>query len=298
MATKFALTAVENKIPNITSLVKKTDFDSKITEVEGKNPNISSLATNSALTTVENKIPGVTNLVTKTDFDAKLKDISDRVTKNKSKVLLLDNELKKLKTFNTNYFIGKNYFEEDDGAQNTLVFQVKSTFFKQKSLGNTKYNTWKSKGISDQILYFANDDITTKLTRPSHAVFGANDYFFQGSAKVITNKNIINVYITCKLIPKTINTDNALTNCLFDSIEASRPGNTTDPDNFIYSGWGIGFDHTGTFTHPEGGTARNVIIFGVDMSGSNKTKDFLVLRKCLIQMIEICITITIILFCL
>ena len=41
----------------------KTDFDSKITEVEGKIPNISGLATNSSLTAVENKIPDVTNLI-------------------------------------------------------------------------------------------------------------------------------------------------------------------------------------------------------------------------------------------
>ena len=37
-------------------------------------------------------------MITKTDFDAKLKSIGDRVTNNKSKDLLLDNELKKLKT--------------------------------------------------------------------------------------------------------------------------------------------------------------------------------------------------------
>ena len=77
---------------------------------------------------------------------------------------------------------------------------------------------------------------------------------------------------------------------MFGAIEAARPNNTKDPNNFIYSGWGIGFDHTGTFTHPEGGIARNVIIYGVDMSESvhtsNKTKDFLVLGKGLIQMIE------------
>ena len=36
-------------------------------------------------------------MITKTDFDVKLKNISDRVTNNKSKDLLLDNELKKLK---------------------------------------------------------------------------------------------------------------------------------------------------------------------------------------------------------
>ena len=94
LATKPALTAVENKIPNVTSFVKKTDFDSKITEVEGKIPNISGLATNSSLTAVENKIPDITSLITKTDFDAKLKDISVRVTNNKSNDLFRDNELK------------------------------------------------------------------------------------------------------------------------------------------------------------------------------------------------------------
>ena len=88
-------------------MVKETDYETKISD----------LATNSSLTTIENKIPDITSLVTKTDFDAKLKGITDRVTKNKSKDLLLDNELKKLKTFDTDYFESKNYFEGDDGTQ-------------------------------------------------------------------------------------------------------------------------------------------------------------------------------------
>ena len=43
-------------------------------------------------------MPDITSLITKTDIDAKLKGISYRVSNNKSKNLLLDNELKKLKT--------------------------------------------------------------------------------------------------------------------------------------------------------------------------------------------------------
>ena len=35
------------------------------------------------------------NLVTKTDFDTRLQDISKRITSNKSKHLLVENELKK-----------------------------------------------------------------------------------------------------------------------------------------------------------------------------------------------------------
>ena len=120
------MTAVENKIPDVNNLVRKTNFNGNITEIEGKIPRITGLATNSALTAVENKIPDVTSLVTKTDFDAKLKGISDRVTKNKSKHLIVENELKRLKTFDSDYFVGKNCFDGDDAAQNTLVFQVKS----------------------------------------------------------------------------------------------------------------------------------------------------------------------------
>ena len=122
-------------------MVKKTDFNTKITEVEGKIPNISGLATTSALTVVENKIPDISSLAitsaltavennipdiiglsAKTDFDAKLKAISDRATKNKSKHLLVENELKKLKALDSSYFWVKNYFADDDGTQSLLVF--------------------------------------------------------------------------------------------------------------------------------------------------------------------------------
>ena len=36
LGTKTALTAVENKIPSVSDLVKKTDYNTKITEVENK----------------------------------------------------------------------------------------------------------------------------------------------------------------------------------------------------------------------------------------------------------------------
>ena len=85
---------VKKKIPDISGLASKTE----LTAIENKIPDVSGLATASALTAVENKIPDITSLKTKTDFDAKLKNIRDRVTNNKSKNLLLDNELKKLKT--------------------------------------------------------------------------------------------------------------------------------------------------------------------------------------------------------
>ena len=48
-------------------ILLKTDYDSKISEIENKIPSMSGLATTSALTVVENKKPNVSNLVKKTD---------------------------------------------------------------------------------------------------------------------------------------------------------------------------------------------------------------------------------------
>ena len=47
------------------------------------------------------------------DFDAKLSSLNRKITKNKSKKLLIENELDKLKTFDSSYFIGKSHFEEE-----------------------------------------------------------------------------------------------------------------------------------------------------------------------------------------
>ena len=45
--------------------VKKTDYNVKIRDIEGKIPDVSNLVTKTALTTVENEIPSVCSLVKK-----------------------------------------------------------------------------------------------------------------------------------------------------------------------------------------------------------------------------------------
>ena len=44
-----------------------------------------------------------TDLITKTDFDAKLSSLNRKITANKSKNLFVENEFKKLKTFDSSY---------------------------------------------------------------------------------------------------------------------------------------------------------------------------------------------------
>ena len=53
-------------MPNTSVLVKKTDYNAKIADLENIIPDISNLATKTALTTVENKIPDISNFATKT----------------------------------------------------------------------------------------------------------------------------------------------------------------------------------------------------------------------------------------
>ena len=54
---------IEDKIPDISNLATKTILDTKINEVKNEIPSISNLATTSELTAVENKIPSVSNLI-------------------------------------------------------------------------------------------------------------------------------------------------------------------------------------------------------------------------------------------
>ena len=55
-------------------------------------------------------------------FWHKTKKSQSKNNSNKTKHLLVENEFKKLKTFDLIYFRGKSKFEED-GTQNYLIFQ-------------------------------------------------------------------------------------------------------------------------------------------------------------------------------
>ena len=76
------LSKLSNVVKN--DVVKKSDYNAKITEIEGNVPNISNLATKTALTSVENKIPNIIGLATKTELttvENKIPDISNRAIK-------------------------------------------------------------------------------------------------------------------------------------------------------------------------------------------------------------------------
>ena len=65
--------------------------------------------------------------------------------------MLVEIELKKLKTFASSYFIGESHFEED-GTQKYLVFQPIHRYLKRIAgidSGDFIYH-WKSKGLADE----------------------------------------------------------------------------------------------------------------------------------------------------
>ena len=120
--------------------------------------------------------------------------------------------------------------------------------------------------------------------RPRFENDGKRYFVFRGSclkedrAKREYDK-IINIYIVYDLQSNlNYNPDFTLENCLFDAVKITK---NTDVDKYKYSGYGIGFDGRGVFTHPAGSFGNNAIIFGVDMSSSvhidNKGKDILIL---------------------
>ena len=67
--------------------------------------------------------------------------------------MLVENELKKLKTFDSSYFRGKSHFEED-GTQNYLVFQSMTRYLKVGASIN-QIVQWKSKRLSDKAIKFS-----------------------------------------------------------------------------------------------------------------------------------------------
>ena len=109
-------------------IIQLKKHNTKVTEIENKLNNhnddkyIDTSEFNKLAVDVVNARLAQTNLVTKTDFDAKLLSLNRKITSNKTKHLLVENEMNKLKTFDSSYHNGKSHFGED-GTQNYLVFQ-------------------------------------------------------------------------------------------------------------------------------------------------------------------------------
>ena len=99
------------------------------------------------------------------------------------------------------------------------------------------------------------------------------------------HRKIVNIYIVYEIIRianinGNRNSNLAVQNVLFGAVSLSKNVNV---NKYRYSGYGIVFDRTSSFSFPGGGDGQNVIIFGAYMNSSihvdNKGKDILILGK-------------------
>ena len=207
-------------------------------------------------------------MITKTDFDAKFSSLNRKITANKSKNLLVENELNKFKTFDSSYFIGKSHFEED-GTQNYLVFQPLNKYF--KVIAKTDYvSSWKSKGLSAETIKPPTTADNTLI--PAVRYYGTKTRveFIRSCLKQpkisYTHGKVVTIYIVSELGGSSShNNDPTLKHFSFGAVTLTK---NADIVKYGYSGYGIGFDGKSSFSFPSGGCGQNVIIFGVDMSSS------------------------------
>ena len=93
LTTKAALTTVENKI-HVNNLVKKTDYNTKVAEIENKLINhnhgkyIDTQEFNKLAADAFNARLVQAKSIIKTEFDSKLSNLNRQITSNKSKHLL------------------------------------------------------------------------------------------------------------------------------------------------------------------------------------------------------------------
>ena len=114
-------------MPDISTLILKSDYDTKIAEIESKY--VSNTGFDSTLAQA--------NVIAKRNFDAN--------------IIELEKNIKKLQSFDSSYFRGKNVFDED-ATQNHLVFLPISIYFKVNAIiGVTDYVlSWQSEGLSSE----------------------------------------------------------------------------------------------------------------------------------------------------
>ena len=164
----------------------------------------------------------------------------------------IEDELKKLQKFDAAYFRGKNYFDGNHGAQNTLVFQTTQKHFKLSN--KNQIDEWKSKGLSNQYLSVVGtigSVVLSKPIKPMHVIFKRKGTLVQNDNDIIAGGPVVNIWFVYNISPKTINSNFDFRDCLFGAIKITNTTNS-DTDKWQYSGYGVGFDSTTGFTHPDG----------------------------------------------
>ena len=155
--------------------------------------------------------------------------------------MLVENELNKLQTFDSSYFIGKNHFEEE-GTQNYLVFQPMYRYFKAFSI--IQYVEYVSDENLKDYLMKVLRRLLRLITTLSYHDIKIRVKFNGGCLKQpkisYTHGTIVNIYIVYELgASSSSNNDPTLKDCLFGAVTLTK---NADIDKCGYPGYGIGFN--------------------------------------------------------
>ena len=218
----------------------------------------------------------LSNYATKGD----VKKVEDKVNENKKEIIFVRG------------FFSYEYHSD-------LVYDCKLNLIKTYLYGILE---WKPKNIYNPLIKNVLNSVQNKLIAPNikndgkglHVFFSGN-YFVQDIIAIPIN--VINIYCVYELDPIDFSGNNEFTiqNALFDAIEITKNANTS---KYKYKGYGICFDESESFSHVRKEDninhttlARNVIIFGVDMSFSkhanNKVNNIYVMGKDYITKIKL-----------
>ena len=124
-----------------------------------------------------------------------------KITQNETRHLLVENELNKSKTFDSNHYNGKIYFEEDD-TPNCLIFQPLKKYFKVGG-GNLYYVLWWTyKGLSNESIKpsaTSNNIFTLTLNYPgTKTKVSFNRACLEQDKVTFNHRKIVNIYIVYK----------------------------------------------------------------------------------------------------
>ena len=161
----------------------------------------------------------------KTNFDNTASSLNNKIAVNKTENDSIGNESKKLKKFDSSYFIGKSHLAED-GTQNYLVFLPLNKYF--KVIADTDYvSSWKSKRLSTGII--KPPSTSDNSLTPPLSYYGTKTRvkFTRSCLKQSTtsynHRPIVNIYIVYELgASSSHNNDPILKNCLFGAVTLDK----------------------------------------------------------------------------
>ena len=308
---------------SLTSYLQTATFNSKVTEVENKikATDIIAKSANTKANTIRSDLTGYAkkadvatditaiknDYVTNASLTSQLNDlesqniatevstIDNKTKKNASDILALKSKLQQKEyTMNENErgnsFARGLFFYID---QIHLVYNCKLGSFNYTA---GKITTWKSTGIfnysdnsSMNSVADSGGDLPALKNDGRTHVYLSSNYFQQNVSNIPNNNNVINVYCVYQIEPISSSRDDTFTvqNALFGAMQITKNADTSKYD---YKEYGICFDEGGQFGHritEDATNARNVLIFGADMSFSvhvtNKANNIYVMGKEFVQ---------------